>query len=64
MMNNANPSKRNYRCPWCLRRESETWLLPSKDGRYRCVRCCFRGSVEEIFSEYEALKPHKRKTMK
>ncbi|MFA6713964.1 MAG: hypothetical protein WC082_00380 [Victivallales bacterium] len=58
-MENINPSKRNYRCPWCLKREGEVWLLPGKNGLYRCIRCCFRGTIADIFAGYEALKPHR-----
>jgi Zn ribbon nucleic-acid-binding protein len=63
-MSESNPSKRNYRCPWCLKRESEVWLLRNDKDIYRCIRCCFRGTESDIFSEYEELKPHVRKKRK
>lgn len=46
--------ERPIRCPWCLEKEVETWLLREGD-QYRCVQCCFEGSRSDVFNLYKKL---------
>ena len=44
-----------YRCPVCFARENDV-VIRQYDGVYRCVKCSFFGSEEDIRSMYAELR--------
>lgn len=44
-----------YRCPVCFARENDV-VIRKYDGVYRCVKCSFFGSEEQIRQMYAELR--------
>jgi ribosomal protein L37AE/L43A len=44
-----------YRCPVCFARENDV-VIRKYDGIYRCVKCSFFGSEEQIQAMYADLR--------
>ena len=44
-----------YRCPVCFARENDV-VIQKYDGVYRCVKCSFFGSEEQIREMYADLR--------
>ena len=44
-----------YRCPVCFARENDV-VIKKYDGVYRCVKCSFFGSEEQIQEMYADLR--------
>ena len=44
--------KLNYRCPSCFMRDLDIDMFYNKDTKiYSCIRCQYRGTEEDVFSE-------------
>lgn len=46
----ANRLKR--RCPVCFSREIDVVMLMPSPGQYRCIKCSFEGSDQEVAGMY------------
>lgn len=42
-----------YRCPCCLNRFIDVTIEKDKDGVYRCLKCGFNGTYEELMHAYD-----------
>ncbi|MCD8209308.1 MAG: hypothetical protein LUC31_00615 [Coprobacillus sp.] len=50
-MSQAKKGRLNYRCPQCFARDIDMDLFYDTEKKeYYCLRCCFRGSEEEILA--------------
>ena len=48
-MAQAGKGKLNYRCPSCFMRDIDIDMFyDAEKGEYYCLRCCFRGTEEEV----------------
>lgn len=41
-----------YRCPMCLNTLNDVTIDVDKDGIYRCLKCGFNGTYEELTERY------------
>ena len=56
-MAQASKGKLNYRCPRCFMRDIDMDMFyDEKKAEYYCLRCCFRGSEEEVLKLNEQYK--------
>jgi Zn ribbon nucleic-acid-binding protein len=56
-MSQAKKGRLNYRCPQCFERDIDMDLFYDEDKKeYYCLRCCFRGSEEDVLKMNEEAK--------
>lgn len=56
-MAQATKGRLNYRCPECFKRGIDMDMFyVEQEKEYYCLRCCFRGSEEEVAKLYEEYK--------
>lgn len=56
-MAQATKGKLNYRCPRCFMRDIDMDMFyDGEKEEYYCLRCCFRGSEEEVVRRNEEFK--------
>ena len=56
-MAQATKGRLNYRCPLCFKRDIDMdMFFDEEKGEYYCLRCCFRGSEEEVLRLNEQYK--------
>ncbi len=56
-MAQATKGRLNYRCPRCFMRDIDMDMFyDGEKGEYYCLRCCFRGSEEEVLRLNEEYK--------
>ncbi len=53
-------SKKNqnvvYRCPLCLNQLNDVTIDKDKDGIYRCLKCSYQGTYEDMLQKYETFR--------
>lgn len=42
-----------FRCPMCLNRLVDVIIDEYEDGVFRCIKCGYAGSAEEIYNKYD-----------
>ena len=56
-MAQASKGRLNYRCPRCFMRDIDMDMFYDEDKHeYYCLRCCFRGTEEEVLRLNEQYK--------
>ncbi len=56
-MAQAGKGKLNYRCPRCFMRDIDMDMFyDSEKKEYYCLRCCYRGSEEDVLRLNEQFK--------
>ncbi len=41
-----------YRCPCCFNRFIDVTIEKDKDGIYRCLKCGFNGTIDDVLNAY------------
>ena len=45
-----------YKCPCCFNRFIDVVIDKDEDGIYRCMKCGFNGTIEEVQKLYESFR--------
>ena len=56
-MSQATKGKLNFRCPSCFMRDIDMDMFYDEETKeYYCLRCCFRGSLDDVLKLNEQAK--------
>ena len=64
-MAQAGKGKLNFRCPSCFMRDLDIDMFYDKDKKeYYCLRCCYKGTEEDVREKNEMARFRYRDMMK